>query len=146
MAEIIEFKTRERRQQEALDTLKAETDVLTGLELYHKLLEESYETLDFLITKYKQTGKWNPTANMLMRRVFDNTNAVCAAIAGVKNGTPAQDQAIGTAVVNIPIRRDKPAVNTAAFFGGTGGDGRDANGFDNKRRDDGGGFDGPSAG
>jgi len=81
MAQIIPFETREVRQQKALSALKEETDVLTGLELYHKLLEESYETLDFLITKYKQTGKWNPTANTIMRRAFENINAVCASVA-----------------------------------------------------------------
>src|SRR5579872_3703900 len=109
-AEIIPFETREARQLKALDKAceQQNADVLTARELYDTLIVDSYESLDALITRYKQTGKWNTEANRLMRQAFDSITAVCAAIAGVNNGTTAQIENVGHEPITLRVNHGKP--------------------------------------
>lgn len=138
MAEIIPFQTREQRMREGIEQLRQDTEVMTGMELYNRIRQYAYNNLDDIVQRMKETGKWNDTANSLMRRATENVNAACAAIAGVQHGTTTQGK--GRSAVNIPVTgTGRPIVNTAAFFGSSGD--RDAAGSDSKRRDDGGGFD-----
>jgi hypothetical protein len=64
--------------------LNHEETPLTPVELFNLLYQRSAQDLSALITFYKHTGKWNTTAELLMRRAAENIKAVCASLAGEK--------------------------------------------------------------
>jgi hypothetical protein len=84
-ARILDFQTRDNYMRLPLEDVIE----MTPGELYDVLYEMSLDKLDALVHLYKSTGQWSPTTENIMRRMRNDTQTICAALAGVPpNGSP----------------------------------------------------------
>jgi hypothetical protein len=83
MGDVIPFVTREAYDAAKMSIVRENGSELSAQEIQQKLTDMAFGEISSLISKFRGTGRWNPSAEKHMRAAIDNIVKVCAAVAGV---------------------------------------------------------------
>lgn len=84
-ATVLPFVTREAYDAARMSVTREDGTELSAMEIHQKLTDMAFAQMVRLISKFRGTGKWNPTAEKYMRATVENVVKVCSALSGVKS-------------------------------------------------------------